>query len=303
MTGNPFMEPVRVIENSSQLMTMIDSLARERHIAIDTESNSFYAYFERLCLIQVSTETEDYIIDPLVRLDLGPLGEILANPDIEKILHAASNDVLGFKRDYNFKIQNLFDTAVACKLLGYQQLGLARILEEHFGVELDKKWQRHNWGKRPLMESQLNYARYDTHYLISLRHRLAADLKERELWEVHRLACEKICDQELQIKRFRPESFMHINGARALDSTGKRILKALYLYREQEAKRRNRAPFRILSNETLLRLANQRPKDVKDFSKIKGLPRTYYKAHAARNLLELIRKTEGFSGDEAKAKK
>lgn len=286
------MNPVIVIQNPADLLKLVKKLSTARHIAIDTEANSFYAYFERICLIQISTAEDDYILDPLQLEDLQPLGEILNNPDIEKVFHAAVNDVLGLKRDFRFAFRNLFDTAEAAKLLGYTQLGLAKLIQEHFGVILNKKWQRHNWGKRPLEEEQLDYARMDTHYLIDLRHRLAEDLKARELWDAARESFARASEQEAQTKTFRPESFIQINGARTLDPTGKRILKALYLYREHEARRRNRAPFRVLSNDTLLRIAHQRPKDLKDFSKIKGMPRNYHNGRGAQNLLELIRNIE-----------
>lgn len=286
------MNPVNIIEKPGELSDLIEKLANVRYVAIDTESNSFYAYFERLCLIQLSAAGEDYILDPLALNDLTPLGKILEDPDIEKIFHAASNDVLGLKRDYRFRIRNLFDTAHACKLLGYKQLGLATILEEHFGVALDKKWQRHDWERRPLGREQLDYARLDTHYLIELRHRLAADLHAQQLWETAKEAFDKACEQEIPERAFHPEAFIQIRGARALDAPGKRILKALYLFREEEAKRRNRAPFRILSNDTLIRLALQRPRDIHDFARIKGLPRIYLKSHAAQGLLDLIQKAE-----------
>jgi ribonuclease D len=286
------MNPVIVIQNPAELLKLVKKLSTAQYIAIDTEANSFYAYFERICLIQISTAEDDYILDPLQLEDLQPLGEILNNPDIEKVFHAAVNDVLGLKRDFRFAFRNLFDTAEAAKLLGYTQLGLAKLLQEHFGVILNKKWQRHNWGKRPLEEEQLDYARMDTHYLIDLRHRLAEGLKARELWDAARESFARASEQEAQTKTFRPESFIQINGARTLDPTGKRILKALYLYREHEARRRNRAPFRVLSNDTLLRIAHQRPKDLKDFSRIKGMPRNYHNGRGAQNLLELIRNIE-----------
>jgi ribonuclease D len=145
-----------------------------------------------------------------------------------------------------------------------------------------------------LPAAQLAYARLDTHYLIPLRQKVAVDLNEGQLWDSAREVFEKACEQEAQLKIFHPEAFIQISGARTLDATGKRILKALYLYREHEARRRNRAPFRILSDDTLLRLARQRPKNSSDFFKIKGIPRTYHNGHASQNLLELIRKTEGF---------
>jgi ribonuclease D len=155
---------------------------------------------------------------------------------------------------------------------------------------------------RPLTDEQLNYARQDTRYLIPLRHILSALLSEKEgLWDAAREAFQKVCDQELQERPFRPEGFIQIRGARTLDSRGKRILKALYLYREQEARRRDRAPFRIMTNETLLRIASHRPENIHEFAKIKGLPRTYLRSHQVQNLLNLIRKTGSYR-DEASAK-
>lgn len=291
------MKPVVLIENQNQLSSLIEHLARTAHISVDTESNSFYAYYNRICLIQVSTEEEDYIIDPLALNDIEELGRIFLDPGIEKIFHAAPNDVAGLRRDFKFRVQNIFDTAIAAKVLGYRQLGLARILFEHFGVSLNKKWQRHDWGRRPLRNEQLEYARYDTHFLIPLRHRLAAELEEKQLREAAREAFEKTCNQQFQEKPFHPGDFLHIYGAQSLDVAGKRVLQALYLFRENEARRRDRAPFRILTNETLLRLAHQRPKSIQDFSKIKGIPRTYTNWRAAYPLIELIRKHEGHGED------
>jgi ribonuclease D len=177
-------------------------------------------------------------------------------------------------------------------MLGYKQLGLAPILMEYFGISLNKKWQRYDWGRRPLRDEQIEYARFDTHFLIPLRHRLVSELEEKELLDAAREAFEKVCVQQIAEKRFSPGGFLHIYGAQSLDVAGKRILKALYLFREKEARRRDRAPFRILTNDTLLRLALHRPKSIQDFTKIKGIPRVYLTSRAAEPLLELIRKNE-----------
>lgn len=291
------MKPFTLIEQPAALHNMLADLQRSRQVAIDTESNSFYAYYERICLLQISTLDRDYIIDTLALRDISALGEVLANPGVEKIFHAASNDVLGLKRDFQFQIYNLFDTAIACKLLGCRQLGLAKILEEHFGVQLNKKWQRCDWGKRPLKEEQLAYARLDTHYLISLRNRLGAELNDQELWDQASEAFAKACEQEAQEKTFQAENFIQIRGAHTLDATGKHILRALYVYREQEARRRDRAPFRIISNDALFRLAQARPSTTQEFSKIKGLPQNYRKGRGVHNLLKLIRKAQNFEKD------
>jgi len=291
------MKPVIVVEKKPDLSSLIDQLEKAAFISVDTESNSFYAYYNRICLIQLSTESEDYIVDPLALGDISALGEILSHPDKEKVFHAAPNDIAGLRRDFKFRVRNIFDTAIAAKILGYKQLGLARLIEEHFGVILNKKWQRYDWGRRPLRHEQLEYARYDTHFLIALRTILAAELQAKELWECAQEAFKKTCEQQFQNKPFRPGDFLHIYGAQSLDLAGKRVLQALYLFRENEARRRDRAPFRILTNETLVRLAHQRPKNIHEFAKIKGIPRTYSNTRAANPLIELIRKNDGNGED------
>jgi ribonuclease D len=283
---------VAVIENQLDFSKFIRRLEKSAYLAVDTESNSFYAYFNRTCLIQVSTEDQDYVIDPFSLNGIGAFGEILSDPGVEKIFHAAPNDIAGLKRDFKFSVHNIFDTSIAAKMLGYKQLGLAPILLEHFGISLNKKWQRYDWGRRPLRDEQIEYARLDTHFLIPLRHRLVAELEEKNLLDAAHEAFGKLCQQEISEKQFRPGDFLHICGAQSLDAAGKRVLKALYLFREKEARRRDRAPFRILTNETLLRLAVQRPKSRQDFYRIKGIPRAFTNSRAAELLLELIRKNE-----------
>lgn len=289
-------EPI-LIENQLDFQRLLGELAGSSHIAVDTESNSFYAYFERVCLIQISVREGDFVLDPFAIGDLGPLGEILENENIEKIFHAASNDLIGLKRDLKCCAKNIFDTAVAAKVLGRKQLGLASILSDTFGVSLNKKWQRHNWARRPLQPEQISYARLDTHYLIPLRNLLAGELTAKGLWQAAREAFEKICTQDAQERLFQPNGFLHIKGAHSLDPRSKQTLKALYRYREQEAKRRNRAPFRVLSNETLVRLALSHPSNMQELTKIKGLPRNYQNSKAAHDLLELLRKARDIPED------
>ncbi len=143
---------------------------------MDTESNSLHAYRERVCLIQFSTPTDDYLVDAIALPDLSSLAPIFANPDQQKIFHAAEYDVLCLGRDYRFTFSNLFDTMSAARTLGWPQVGLAAILESRFGVTLNKAYQKADWARRPLTPEQIDYARHDTHYLAALR-----DLQVREL--------------------------------------------------------------------------------------------------------------------------
>src|SRR5690606_29531 len=131
----------------------------------DTESNSLYAYRERVCLIQLSTRSRDYILDPLIIVDMSPLAPLLADPGVEKVFHAAEYDLICLHRDYGFIVNNLFDTMVAARICGYKAIGLGSLLSEFLGVELDKRHQRDDWGERPLPPDSLRYAQMDTHYL------------------------------------------------------------------------------------------------------------------------------------------
>ena len=285
------MNPPKLIATQAGLDEVFEEISRAEYLALDSESNSFYAYKPCICLIQISSDRKDYILDPLALKDLSPLGRVLANPPVEKILHAAENDLIGFKRDFHFSVKNIFDTSVACRLLGRKQLGLAGILSEEFGVNLDKKFQRHNWERRPLSPESLYYAQLDTHFLIKLRHRLYERLSDSNL-----LAQAQTRFAKLEQIRARParawqqDNYLHIKGAQDLSADSLRILKALFAYRENLARRYNKAPFRIMNNDFMVRLAREKPTDRAALARIRGLP-SRFKGKGAGKLLRVIKKS------------
>jgi ribonuclease D len=164
------------------LEQLIKELSDESLIAVDTESDSLFSYFEKVCLIQFSTPRADYLVDPL-SIDVSGLAPLFANTSNQKVFHAAEYDLLSLKRDYDFSFANLFDTMLAARILGWPRYGLGPILEEYFEVKLDKRFQRHNWGQRPLSQQALNYARLDTHYLLPLRKIQLEQLKKQHRWQ------------------------------------------------------------------------------------------------------------------------
>ncbi len=174
--------PVLVADEDS-LGRLVRDLAPYPVVAVDTESNSLHAYRERVCLIQFSTPAADYIVDPIKLPDLAPLAPFFANPDQQKVFHAAEYDLICLRRDYRFEFTNIFDTMSAARTLGWPQVGLAAILDTHFGVTLNKKYQRADWKRRPLTPEQLDYARLDTHYLVALRDRQLQALTESGRWQ------------------------------------------------------------------------------------------------------------------------
>src|SRR5512135_3744640 len=173
-----------LVQTGEALERLASELARQPRIAVDTESNSLHAYRERVCLIQFSTIDRDVVVDQLALDDLSPLGIIFADEHIEKIFHASEYDIICLRRDYGFSFASIFDTMQAGRILGRKQAGLDRLLEEKFGVKMNKRFQKADWAVRPLSRDLLLYARLDTHYLIPLRDMLEAELQAGGLWQL-----------------------------------------------------------------------------------------------------------------------
>ncbi len=240
------------------LAAMQAELARESTIAADTESDSLYSYFEKVCLLQFSTRTQDYVVDPLVLPAVRDLASLFEDARIEKVFHAAEYDILCLKRDYGFTFNNLFDTMIAARILGWQNVGLGSILQERFGLVLNKKMQRADWGHRPLTQEQIAYAREDTHYLLALRDLQIGELEKLGRLEEAREEFARLTRVEPTARRFDPDAYWNIPGARDLDSTGLGILRELFRWRDAQARREDRPPFKVLSDTTLLRISQSR---------------------------------------------
>ena len=282
------MHPPKLIATQPELDKFLEYISDAKHLAVDSESNSYFAYRPRVCLIQISRNHKDFILDPLTLEDVSPLGRIFADPSIEKVLHAAENDLIGFKKDFRFRMRNVFDTSVACRLLGRRKLGLARILAEEFGVKLDKKYQRCNWKKRPLSAEQLYYAQLDTHFLIDLRNRLHGELLKKNLWsqaQKEYLRLEKI--RLNPPRKWDPDGYLRLKGAQKLSEPSLRVLKELSAYRERLARSINKAPFRVMNNEFMVRVARAMPRDVASLLRIRGVP-SRFKGKGAAKLLGII---------------
>ncbi|MCL4396131.1 MAG: ribonuclease D [Chloroflexi bacterium] len=245
-------------------------LAQEPVIAVDTESDSLFSYFEKVCLLQFSTPSQDYLVDPLA-VDISPLGPLFADPGPEKLFHAAEYDILCLKRDYHFRFRHIFDTMIAARVLGWKNVGLGNILQERFGITLNKKMQRADWGHRPLSPEHLAYAREDTHYLIALRDLQLAELERLGRLEEAREEFERLTRVEPTPRRFDPDAYWNIPGARDLDPTRLGILRELYRLRDAQARKEDRPPFKVLPDSTLMHLSEARPDSLRELQRIHGL--------------------------------
>lgn len=249
---------------------LVARLADAPVAALDTESNGFVAYRERVCLLQISVGDADVVVDPLA-VDPAPLATWLADPACVKILHAADNDIRVLRRDWDLRLCNVFDTMLAARALAWPKKGLGDLLALHFGCVSDKRWQRHDWSQRPLPRGALEYARNDTHYLAALREIQHAELVAADRLEEFDHACARLTELVARPREVDPAGWAQIDGARGLDDTARAVLAGLYTLREHLAETMDRAPYRVLADAVLLELARTRPSARSELARVRGV--------------------------------
>ena len=264
--------PPVVVDNAAALAALARELERAAEIAVDTEADSFFSYREKVCLLQVSTERADYLVDPLASIDLAELRGAFAARTPRKVFHDAENDVQLLKLAGLGEISSVFDTRIAVSLLGIKTPGLANVLKDRYGITLDKSEQRSDWRRRPLTEEQLDYARHDTRHLLRLARDVEQELRGRDLWDLFAFECDRVAAAAPRDRAFHPEDVLGYRGARDLDGAGLAALRELAIERDGIASRRDVAPFRVVPNEILVLLAQARPRDATALAAIRGIP-------------------------------
>lgn len=249
-----------LITDQKTLDELVERLAKETVLAFDLEADSLHHYTEKVCLIQVSSEQENRLIDPLADLDVRVLAPIFANPAIKKIFHGADYDMRSLYRDFGIEVVNLFDTMIASQFLGESEFGLAALLKKRFGVELDKRYQKADWSKRPFSPEMLEYAMKDTSLLIPLYRQLEQELvgKGRLTWveeESELVAGVRSPSREGELMCLR------FKGANKMKPRELAVLEELLKFRDEKARTADVPPFRILSNDLLRELAEKQPRN------------------------------------------
>jgi ribonuclease D len=271
----PPLTPPQIVTSLHALQALAARLQDEDLVAVDTEANSLFAYRERVCLIQLSTRTEDWIIDPLAIQDMTPLAPLFASPHTQKVFHAAEYDVMCLKRDFDFTFANLFDTMLAARILGLKSVGLASMLEAYFGIRADKRFQRANWMVRPIPADQLAYAQEDAHYLPALRDILLERLQQEGYWEEALESFALLSETQPTTHQFDPDGYWYITAARDFTRREMAILRELFLLREQVARGHDQPPFRVMSDNVLCSIVRARLRHVDDLAKVRGLGRNH----------------------------
>ena len=280
--------PYAWVDTSSLLDLMIAALSTAPRVAIDCEGDSLYHYREKICLIQFSTDDQTFILDPLALRNLEPLSPILADPKAEKVFHAASNDITGLRRDFGFACTHIFDTQLAAQFLGYEQTGLAALLDKLLGIHHPKERQQDDWSRRPLNREQLEYAARDTHHLLALRDLLETRLRELDRWHWAEEEFSVLAATEPMAREFDPEDFRRIRGSHELRLKEQAALRALYVLRESFAQELDLPPFKVINNPVLLDLARRPPTSISEVLKRRGLP-SRLQARLAPKILEAVR--------------
>jgi len=251
----------------------IADFARELHafpvIAVDLEADSMHCYKEKVCLLQFTTPERTVLVDPLTVSDLDPLKPVMADPAVRKIFHAADYDIRCLYRDFAIEIRGLFDTMISCQFLGEEKFGLADILGKYYGLVLDKQYQRADWALRPLTPEMIRYAAEDTRHLhglaLMLEERLAA--KGRLDWVAEEFA---LLEQVRHSEHGGP-MFLRTKGAAALDRRQLAVLEEVLQWRDREARRRDRPPFKILGSKSLFEVARSLPRSEQGLVAIEGI--------------------------------
>jgi ribonuclease D len=260
-----------MIENATDLERLSGRLAGEWVLAFDLEADSLHHYREKVCLIQIATEKAVFLVDPLAVPDISPLGPLLANPGIRKVFHGADYDIRSLYRDFSLEVHNLFDTMIACQLLGEKEVGLAAALKKRFGVELDKRYQKADWSRRPLDPGMVDYAAADTSLLVALYRQLEAELKARgRLSWVEEES--ELLSEVRAADRDKEPLYCRFKGAGKMDPRTLAVLEELLRFRDERARLSDRPPFKVLTNETLRALAEKKPRKAQDLNGVPGLP-------------------------------
>ena len=292
-TSPPNHAPPIWVSDDAGVRALAEQLLRAKAIAVDTEGNSMHAYRERLCLMQISADGQDWLVDTLLPLDVECLVPVFEDPAIRKVLHDAEFDILMLKRAWSMPFAGVFDTKVAACSLGIEGVGLAAMLERFFGVRLDKRLQRSDWGKRPLTAEQLEYARCDTRWLVDLAYEL-----EDLLYEGHELHWLEVDSECRRLEALNPQprarsedGWMNLVGARRLDPQAKAALAQLWRMREEVAQARDVPPFKILEPSQLMALAQARPADETQLAAVPAVPATLRMRHGRAILTALASAT------------
>ncbi len=260
----------KFIESDVELKNVCDVLLKEKIIGVDLEADSMYCFKEKICLIQIATAKEAFLIDPFEIKEISSFIKVLENNDVIKVFHGADFDIRSLDRDYQAQVKNLFDTEIACRFLGIKERGLAALLKRNFNINADKKYQKADWSKRPLKQGMIEYCVGDVAYLTKLH-----DIIHQKLVAKGRLSWAK---EEFEIQeQVRYENnhalplFRKFKGAGKIDNRSLAVLENLLQVRIKIAQKKDQPLFKIISNASLMTMACEKPVTIDQMLRIRAI--------------------------------
>nr|XP_003230645.2 PREDICTED: exosome component 10 [Anolis carolinensis] len=261
--------PCHFISTLDELVELSEKLRTCKEFALDLEHHSYRSFLGLTCLVQISTRTEDFILDALeLRGDLYVLNETFTDPAIIKVLHGADSDVEWLQRDFGLYLVNVFDTHQAARQLSLGRHSLDHLLKLYCNVDANKQYQLADWRIRPLPEEMLNYARDDTHYLLYIYDRVRTELWERGnelpaqlqvVWQRSR----DICLKKYLKPIFTENSYLELyrKQKKHLNTQQMTAFKLLFAWRDKMARQEDESTGYVLPNHMLLKISEELPKE------------------------------------------
>ena len=241
-----------MIDTEEKLSALLPALRAAPWIALDTEADSLHAYPEKLCLLQISSEGVEALVDPLASVPLAPLLTILG--DHALIMHGSDYDLRLLRKTFDFTPKAIFDTMLAARLLGLREFGLGNLVEKYLNVKLEKGPQKADWARRPLTPRMEEYARNDTRFLKPLSDLLRQELQDKGRLTWHEESCRRLIEECSVVKAPDPEAW-RVKGSFHLGPHALAVLRDLWHWREKEAVASNRPPYFILQPETMIAMS------------------------------------------------
>lgn len=282
------------IDTDETLKDLTLKVEESKRVAVDTEADSLHHYFEKVCLIQITLGETNYIVDPLVELDLSGFLNALSEKPL--ILHGADYDLRMLQSSFGFRPKNkIFDTMIAAKLLGYEKFSLAALVDHFFNIKLKKQGQKSNWAKRPLTESQLEYACYDTHFLEEIADNLKMELKKLNRQNWFSETVEFMVQSTKNNKERDLDNAWWIKGTGLLKDYQLVFLQQIWHWREKIGATKDIPTFKIMGNSHMIELsawaADNPSAKAENFP---GLPRSYSvrRIHQLEKAIEKARNTK-----------
>ena len=242
-----------MIDTEEKLLGLLPALRTVPWLALDTEADSLHAYPEKLCLVQISGEGVEALVDPLAGLDLAPLLRIFG--DHELIMHGSDYDLRLLRKTFDFKPKAIFDTMLAARLIGSREFGLGNLVEKFLSVKLEKGPQKADWARRPLTPRMEEYARNDTRFLHPLADQLRQKLEAKGRLKWHEESCRRLIEECSVVKTPDPDLVWRVKGSYHLGPDALAVLREIWQWREKEAVASNRPPYFILQPDIMLDMA------------------------------------------------